>query len=107
MVLPFVLGRCNVQMTSSVEADAAILSGAATAQAEMNEVTDSCLPFNGAHWLPSMAAWQRIFDRTVVGPVTRTIYKPLVNIPWTNYSIECRKSWAFVQETFLAACDFH
>ena len=52
MVLPLRHGGLGLRMTSSIEADAALLSRAAMAEAALYGGKDTCMPFNGARWLP-------------------------------------------------------
>ena len=51
-----------MRMTSSIEGDAALLSGAAMAEAAMYRGKDTCMPFNGARRLPLLEVWRRVFD---------------------------------------------
>ena len=63
-VLPLRHGDFGLQMSSSVQADAALLSGAAMAQAASNGSKDTCIPFNGGCRLSLLAVWQRVYDET-------------------------------------------
>jgi hypothetical protein len=60
MVLPLRHGGFGLRMTSLLEADAALLSGAATAQAALDGGKDSCLPFDGGRRHSLLAVWQRV-----------------------------------------------
>ena len=64
MALPLrhACGGLGLWMTSSNEADTAFLPDAAVAQAALYGGMDTCLPFNGACWLPLLDVWQRVFD---------------------------------------------
>ena len=62
MVLPLRHGGLGLRMTSSIEADAALLSGAAMAEAAMYGGKDTCMPFNGASRPPLLEVWRRVFD---------------------------------------------
>ena len=53
------------QGRTSIEADAALLSGAAMAEAAMYGGKDTCLPFNGARRPPLLEVWRRVFDDCV------------------------------------------
>ena len=64
MNLPPRLGGFGLRMTSSLEADAALLSGAAMAQAASNGDKYFCLPFNGGRRQSYLAVWQRVYDET-------------------------------------------
>jgi hypothetical protein len=64
MVLPLRHGGFGLRMTSSLEADAALLSGAATAQAALDGGKDFCLPFDGGRRHSLLAVWQRVYDET-------------------------------------------
>ena len=45
-----------------MEADAALLTSAAIAEAALHGGMDTCLPFNGARRLPLLEVWGQVFD---------------------------------------------
>ena len=52
--------RVGLRTTFSIEA--ALLSGAAMADAALYRGMDTSLPYNGACWLPLLEVWRRVFD---------------------------------------------
>ena len=66
MALPLRHGGFGLRRVTAVEADAALLSGAAKAQAAMAEGLAACRPFEGASRAPLVEKWHDVFDD--VGP---------------------------------------
>jgi hypothetical protein len=62
MALPLRHGGFGLRRITAVEADAALLSGAASAQVAMAEGPAACRPFEGASRAPLLETWQRVFD---------------------------------------------
>ena len=68
MVLPLRHSGLGLRMSSSIEADAALLSGVAIAEVTMYVHSnlyggkDTCLPCNGARRLPLLEFWLWVFD---------------------------------------------
>ena len=97
-------------MTSSIEADAALLSGSAMAEAAMYGAKDTCTPFNRARRLPLLEVWRRVFDDCADicgwGPDTRNL--PATFVEETLSQVQHRVSCVVGDRegaSFLAAFD--
>ena len=66
LALPLRHGGFGLRKATAIEADAALLSGAAKAQAAMAEGPAACRPFEGASRAPLVEKWHGVFDD--VGP---------------------------------------
>ena len=62
MTLPLRHGGFGLRVVTAVEADAALASGAAKAQAAMAQGPAACRPFEGASRAPLLETWRRVFD---------------------------------------------
>ena len=62
MKLPLRHGGFGLRSVSALEADAALVSAAAKAQAAVATGPEACHPFTGAARPPLLAAWHRVFD---------------------------------------------
>ena len=60
--LPLRHGGFGLRFSSDLEADAALISGAAMVQSALTGSMDACLPFVGPTRAPLVAARQRVFD---------------------------------------------
>ena len=110
MVLPVRHGRMGLRMTFSIEAGAALLSGAAIAEAALYGGMDTCLHFNGARQLPWLEVWQRAFDdcAEVCGRATDTRYLPVIFVDETFSQVQHHVSCVVADGAkvcFLAAFD--
>jgi hypothetical protein len=62
MLLPLRHAGLGLRLVQPIEADAALVSGAAKAHAAMVSAPGALQPFSGAARAPLLEAWQRVFD---------------------------------------------